>query len=143
MADAAHVRFFRLDNGNKLISAADGELVDGIQPKREIANDRPGRTFDRSGCGRHAMEPHSNPKRVARSGLAHEIALVLDAEREKGAYDRLIVVAPPQFLGDLRAAMPKAVKELIAAEVNKDLSKLSPHQLSAQLSDVLKVRPPL
>ena len=89
------------------------------------------------------MEPHSNPKRVARSGLAHEITLVLDAEREKGAYDRLIVVAPPQFLGDLRAAMPKAVKELITAEVNKDLSKLSPHQLSAQLSDVLTVRPPL
>jgi protein required for attachment to host cells len=143
VSDAARGRIFELSQDRDLVPAYKRELIGETQPSRDIASDRPGRTFDRSGGGRHAKEPHTDPKRHAKAELAHEIGRVLDSERKKGAYDRLIIVAPPQFLGDLRAAMSKPVQELIVAEVNKDLSKLAPHQLKEQLGDVLAIRPPL
>lgn len=143
VADSEGGRFFRVEAGSALVPVLGGEIAGDVQPSREINADRPGRSFDRSGSGRHAMEPRTDPKRFAKAGLAHEIAQLLDAERKKNAFDALVVVAPPQFLGDLRSTMPKPVRDLIVAEVNKDLSKLAPHQLSEQLGDVLKIRPPL
>lgn len=137
VSDAARGRFFKLSEERKLISAYNHDLIGETQPDRDIASDRPGRTFDRGGDGRHAKEPHTDPKRHAKAELAQEIGRVLDDERKKHAFDRLILVAPPQFLGDLRTAMSKSVQDLVVAEVNKDLSKLAPHQLETQLSDVL------
>ncbi len=141
VSDAARGRFFKLSEKRELVPAYKHELISELLPSREIASDRPGRTFDRgSGGGRHAKEPHTDPKRHAKAELAHEIGHILDDERKKQTFDRLVVVAPPQFLGDLRAAMSKPVQDLIVAEVNKDLSKLAPHQLAIQLKDVITAR---
>lgn len=143
VADGSRGRIFKLSKERELVPAYNRELIGTSLPNREIASDRPGRTFDRDGGGRHAKEPHTDAKRHAKSKLAHEIGRVLDDERKKHTFDRLVVVAPPQFLGDLRTEMPKPLQDLIVAEVNKDLSKLAPHQLSIQLKDVITVRPAL
>jgi len=65
------------------------------------------------------------------------VAAILDAERKKNAFEQLVVVAPPQFLGDLRASMPDHLKHLIVREINKDLSALSALDLEAQLAGLL------
>ncbi|NKB58477.1 MAG: hypothetical protein GKS00_19285 [Alphaproteobacteria bacterium] len=143
VADGARGRFFQLSEGHELVSVYAHELVGEALASRDLASDRPGRTFERGGDGRHAMEPHSDPKRYAKTVLAREIGRLLEAERKKRSFDHLVVVAPPQFLGDLRGAMSKPLQELIATEINKDLSKLAPHQLKIQLGDVLFIRPPL
>ena len=51
--------------------------------------------------------------------------------------ERLIVVAPPQFLGDLRAAMPAERRDCLAAETGKDLSKLKPAEIVQRLDGLL------
>lgn len=143
VADGARGRFFRLSEDRDLVSAYAHELVGETLARRDIVSDRPGRTFDRGGDGRHAMEPHSDPKRHAKTVLAREIGRLLEEERKKRSFDQLVIVAPPQFLGDLRGEMSKSLQALIATEVNKDLSKLAPHQLKIQLGDVLAIRAPL
>jgi protein required for attachment to host cells len=46
-------------------------------------------------------------------------------------------VAAPQFLGDLRNVMSKQLRDLVADEIAKDLSKLPPQELQEHLGDVL------
>ena len=91
----------------------------------------------RAGQGRHAEEPPTDPKRHAKASFAREIAQTLDDERRKNSFAELTVVAPPQFLGDLRGAMSGELRALIDTEINKDLTKLPLHELTPQLQDLL------
>jgi len=137
VADASRARFFKMNDERHLVAAYTQEIVGpGLQSK-DMGSDRPGRVFDSQGGGRHAAEPPTDPKRHAKFELAYEVGHILDAERKNQAYEQLVLVAPPQFLGDLRATLPDHVKHLVVAEVNKDLSRLSPMDLEAQLADVL------
>ena len=49
---------------------------------------------------------------------------MLDKRLSEKAYDRLVIVAPPKALGDLRAALSAHVRPLIYAELDKDLVKI-------------------
>lgn len=143
VSDAAGGRFFEVSDNTKLVPAYKHEIRSALPESGDIQSDKPGRTFDSGGQGRHAMEPPTDPKRHAKAEMAHTLSNTLDGQRKKNAFDRLIVVAPPQFLGDLREAMPKPLHDLVAKEIAKDLSKLKVHELERQLAGVIKVRPPL
>ena len=105
----------------------------GRQRSRELVSDRPGRTFDRGGQGRHAKEPPTDPQRHAKDLLAHEIADLLDSERKKRAYESLVLVAPAQALGDLRSHLDTATRKLVTVEIVKDLTHLSLTDLQQRL----------
>jgi protein required for attachment to host cells len=138
VADAARARVFHVERPNMTLAPALGrELIGPRLQSREIASDRPGRTFDRAGEGRHAKEPPTDPARHAKGQFAHDLAGLLDDERKQGSFDRLIIVAAPQFLGDLRNVMSKQLRDLVADEIAKDLSKLPPQELQEHLGDVL------
>jgi protein required for attachment to host cells len=144
VADAARARLFQLEQPQQTLTPALGrELIGSNRPSREIASDRPGRTFDSGGEGRHAKEPPTDPARHAQEEFARDVVRLLDEKRESRSFERLIVVAPPQFLGDLRAAMPQHLQAAVAAEVAKDLSKLSPHELQDHLRETFEAERPL
>jgi protein required for attachment to host cells len=144
VADAARARLFQVEQPQQVLSAALGqELIGSNLRSREIASDRPGRTFDSGGEGRHAKEPPTDPARHAQEEFARDVVRLLDEKRESRAFERLIVVAPPQFLGDLRAAMSQQLQASVAAEVAKDLSKLPLHDLQDHLREVLDAQRPL
>ena len=82
-------------------------------------------------------EPSMSPVRRRAFRFAHEIAAWLDKALEKEAFDRLIIVAPPQTLGDLRSTVSKAVYSRLLAEINKDLTKLDEKDLQEGLERVV------
>ena len=90
-------------------------------PSRDLVSDRPGRSFDRAGQGRHAMEPPSDPHVRAKSDFLGEIVDHLDISFCKNDFARLVVVAPPKALGDLRAAFPKRLSNSVIREIPKDV----------------------
>lgn len=140
VADAGAARIFVLAGPRQRIRLKPvRELSADIKPSREIASDRPGRTHDRGGQGRHAEEPPTDPKRHAKASFAREVAQVLDDERRKNSFAALTVVAPPQFLGDLRGVMSGELRAMVETEINKDLTKLPVHELTPQLQDLLYV----
>jgi protein required for attachment to host cells len=49
--------------------------------------------------------------------------------------DRLVLVAPPQVLGDLRQALGAHGKGKLAGEINKDLTNLEAAELVIQLDE--------
>ena len=138
VADATRARVFETSPGGPLTSDLKRELSGENLSSAEIGSDRPGRTFDSGGQGRHGMEPPTDPKRHAKARFAHEVAQLLEDARKGHAFDRLIVVAPAQFLGDLRAAMPDQVARLVAEEVAKDFAMLPAHELETRLAESLE-----
>jgi protein required for attachment to host cells len=144
VADAARARLSQVEQPRQTLSPALArELIGSNLRSRDIASDRPGRTFDSGGEGRHAKEPPTDPPRNAQEEFARDVVRLLDEKSKSGAFDRLIVVAPPQFLGDLRAVMPQPLQAAVAAEVAKDLSKLPLHELQDHLRKTLKAQRPL
>lgn len=139
VADAARARFFRLEQPERTLEPVwEHEFVGVHAASREIASDRPGRTFDSSGSHRHAKEPPTDPARYEKLSFARQLTHKLEEERKRNAFERVFIVAPPQFLGDMRAVMSEPLRNLVAAEVNKDLSKLKPHELAGQLGELLR-----
>ena len=50
-----------------------------------------------------------------------------------------MLCAPPQALGDLRAALGKQARERIVAEVNKDLTPLALGEIEKRMEKVVPV----
>lgn len=140
VADGARARLFVNHGPGKGLNALPNADFSGPNiPARDIGADRPGRTFDRSGDGRHAKEPRSDPQRVEKRDFLHFIAQHLRDAHNRQEYDRLVLVAPPQALGDLRACLDNGVRTKISGELNKDLTHLKDHELAKPIGRVLAV----
>jgi protein required for attachment to host cells len=103
----------------------------------EIGSDRAGRSYSSVGPGRSAIEAHSDPHRNLKKKFAHQLADVLARGLEQKSYDRLVIVAPPSALGDLRAALSVAVRAKVSDEVAKDLTKTPNSELADHLKNVV------
>lgn len=97
-------------------------FVDRNPPTREQGTDRPGRSFSSVGSGRSSVE-QTDWHQLEEHRFAHDVAAVLERIVREREVKTLIVVAPPRTLADLRKAFPDAVKKLIVAEIDKDLTK--------------------
>lgn len=140
VADAARARVFRMEGeAGELVSAWEYEPVGGGRLQgREIASDRPGRTFNSVGTRRHAKEPPTDLERYESERFAREVTGKLDEDRRKGRFDHLVIVAAPQFLGDLRASMPAPLRACVTTEIDKNLSKLPPREIRERLGEAAR-----
>lgn len=118
-----------------------GTLREKEVPKTaELGSDKPGRSFESARTGiRHAMEPRVDWHQFEKQKFAHSMAKLLDEARTRNAFDRLVLVAPPDTLGELRAKLDKHTQALITAEIAKDLTKHPAHELPDHLKDVVKL----
>ena len=138
VADSGRARLFQAEG---TIGALQ-ERTDLVMPtsrlqEQELVSDRPGRAFDSVGEGRHAMEPPTPAKEVESGRFAAELATLLESERQRGAYKRLVLVAPPAFLGQLRGALSDSVKTLVSAELDKHLVQLDAEAIRRHLPERL------
>ena len=140
IADGAHARIVVNEGPGRGINREPVREFEGPNlPAREIMADKPGRTFDSAGYGRHAKELPTDPKEHEQHVFHRTIARFLEEEANRGAYDRLVIVAPPRALGDLRAVLPPAVRAKVTGELNKDLTKVPVHDLPDHLGTVMAV----
>jgi len=65
--------------------------------------------------------------------FARQLAKALEDGLSKSAYERLILVAPPGFLGVLRSELSDRVRGRIAALVDKDYLHLDQRQARERL----------
>lgn len=92
----------------------------------------PGGTY----MGRPGAAPDTDPKAVEAQKFVRELAEALERGLNDHAYDGVVLVAPPQFLGMLRGAVSHQVEKRIEATVDKDLSMLEPHALQGRLREL-------
>lgn len=98
--------------------------VDDNPADREQKSDAPGHTFaSASGAVRRSAYSEADFHQRAEDAFAAEAADFLRDQALAGAFDTLIVVAPPKTLGELRKHYHEEVRRRIAAEIPKDLVK--------------------
>jgi protein required for attachment to host cells len=103
-------------------------------PAHLLGSDRPGRNVAGPGGARHALEPRSDPHERREAAFAAEIAARLEAAAEAGRFARLLLAAPPRFLGELRRHLGPRCAAALGATLDADLTKLPEHDLSARLA---------
>ncbi len=111
---------------------------DNLRPG-DIMADRPGRTFDSAGSNRHSMEPPSDPQREAKRSFAADLVAKLQDQLQAQSFDRLILVAAPATLGDIRKVLPKSLLAVVHGEISKNLVQIPNDELHSHLADVLIV----
>jgi len=104
---------------------------------QDLVSDDTGRTFDRAGTGRHGKEPVTDPREAVEVEFARELAEHLREAAQEGQFEKLYLVAPPSFLGELRAVLPDGVRKLVASELSKDLTRQAPQQIRDALPEIL------
>jgi protein required for attachment to host cells len=112
------------------------EHAEGRFTPHERDTDKPGRIQLR-GVARSAVEPHEDAAHVEARRFAAEIAEFLEREHQDLHFDRLHVIAPPAFLGVLRAAWSEKFRRAIAQEIDSDLLTLSEPDLKDRLTEIL------
>ena len=135
IADGARAHIIANEGPGKGLKTIPGQDYTGTNlPTRELGTDKPGRTFDRAGVGRHSKEPRVDWHRFEKHKFAKSMAKVLDKAAGQGVFDRLILVAPPEILGELRSSLGKLASDRVVAELARDLTNLSIHELPGNLS---------
>jgi protein required for attachment to host cells len=123
------------------------ELVDTIEhPEgrardRDLASDRPGRSFrkDSGDPRRAAMSRSEGPRDRAVSDFARALADRLQRARVANQYDRLVLVAPPRFLGLLRSTLDGPTTHLVVGSIDKDLAMKNEKELIEHLREMVAV----
>lgn len=134
LADTSSVRIAVNDGPGKGIH---GHNAEGLKPRpiTELS-DAPGMTNAAVGPNRGSIsEP--DLKGLAAAGFADDIVAYLNRALDDGAFERLVLVAPPAMLGILRKALTRPLKSTLRAEVAKDLTHISLNDLPAHLNDVM------
>ena len=98
--------------------AQDRELQTDAEPRFNGTQGGPPSDAERQGAVEHSV-------RV----FARDIGRHLDKARIAQRFDRLVLVAPPKFLGALRKELHKEVEKLVADELPKDLSWFSAREI--------------
>lgn len=124
---------------------AEFEHPEGREASREIKpSSPPGRTHQSrvAGTQRTAMEPQTTPKEAEADRFAQHLASYLEKATAGRAFDHLVLVAPPHFLGTLHGTLGRQTANRLRTTVNKDLSMLEVAELRERLVDaVFPLRP--
>ena len=137
IADGRHAKVMETDGQGGFHSIDDMARSTELPMSRDILADRPGRTFDSLGAGRHAKENPTDPHRQLKREFAGTVVRALRKAMLAKRFERLILIAPPAFMGDLREELPKDLKDKIAGEATSDLTKTPEQELPAHLSHIL------
>jgi protein required for attachment to host cells len=140
IADGARARLFckpTATGGYEQV--IDTAFISDNRPSHDQGVERPGRTHDSTGDARHAMQPPTDFHREEKRHLAQRVGEFLEEERKKNAFERLIVIAAPQALGDLRGSFTSSLQDMVVEEIDKDLTMFSLNDLQDKLSALIEI----
>lgn len=100
--------------------------------RSDLESDFPG-SFNLQGKSRSAPEPHEDIDLHEARKFALQLCEYLDKACHEQLFDRLIVVAPPRFLGILRQQFSPQLNARLVGEFNRDLASLTDSQLQTHL----------
>ncbi|MBX3025845.1 host attachment protein [bacterium] len=139
VADSARARLFAAHRSRpswELLEAFDHPR--GAVHDRDILTDRPGRVHQSTADGRRSgADPKTSPHEVEAEVFARQLAAALADAVTARHPQRVVLVAPPRFLGHLRAVLDKPVSALLAPGRDEDLSAVADRDLPGRLADLL------
>jgi protein required for attachment to host cells len=104
---------------------------------RDLTSDLPGKIKNTGGIGGHAFEQPTDPKQHEADVFAHEVATHLGESLNTGAFEQLLIIADPSFLGFFRKTMSDNLKKCVRYELDKNIVTLTAEEIRNHLPDYL------
>ncbi len=134
VADKARARLFEAFGDKQGLMELEAWTNPDARAKgRDLQSDRPTRSFDRFGPGRHATGPEVEPKEKSVERFAHDLGEALERGRVEHRFEKLVLVAPPAFLGALNESLGKSLRDCVTLSIDKNLTVLSPGEIREHL----------
>lgn len=128
VADGRKMLFFRNEGDAAYPNLQVVTAAEQKNPKTsEQGADEPGRTFSSSGTmgyrtGGRSAYSDTDFHTLEETRFAEDAAAMLKDRALAGEFERLLIVAPPSTLGDLRKHYHKEVEKRLIGEIPKDLT---------------------
>jgi len=135
VADSARARIFRrnarwqkLDEHQDLAHPEsrlhDGDLKTGGRGEQRESTNR----------SAHSSDYAVSPSEKHAEDFARDIAHTLHDGRSRGDFEKLVLVAPPSFLGHLRHKLDNTTAQCVTQEVDKNWSRRSAQDIEGLLA---------
>lgn len=136
VADGGRARLFEnLGPGRGIHQIESIDQTGMLLANRDLTDDRPGRTYESTGQARHAHEQPDRHHELEQEFVTRLIAHLAKLRAEK-KLDRLIIVAPPRVLGDIRKRLPDTLVPIVSAELARDLTRTPTAEIAEHLAEV-------
>jgi len=122
VAESSRAKFYAARNRAgpiteiEALAHPEGRLHEG-----DLVSDSAGSDGGSVGQGRHILNDKISAKKHEAFGFAKALANRLDRARNKGKFSKLVLVAPPYFLGLLRDNLSKEVMAMVCNQIDKNL----------------------
>ncbi|MEW6131705.1 MAG: host attachment protein [Pseudomonadota bacterium] len=134
VSNASSGKLFRNTGPNKGLEMVKAfEHPQSREKNSNLVSDRPGHNPG-AGNGHGSFVPATSPKEHEADVFALELARELDSGRVANQFARLVLVAPPAFLGQLNQRMSDALKALVSDRLEKDYTRASDRELARHLA---------
>jgi len=135
VADTSKARFFTMESGKGPIEEIKTmEHAEARLHERDMTSDLPGKSNSNGGTGGHSYQNKVSAKDQENINFAKKVASELDAARKHNEFKRLILIAAPGFLGDLRNQLNSQTQDLIYKELAKNLTQLNESEIIEHLA---------
>ena len=95
----------------------------------DLVSDRPGRSFDSFGSGRHAMSQPSSAREQELTRFAEQVADYINAGIANRDFNNLVLFVEPSFLGHLRTKLSAAATKATVLTAPKNLTSLDENRI--------------
>ena len=137
VADASRARLFETG----VVDGAMTEIADLGHPEgrmhdRELTRGPLPASQESVGPVSHGIEPHTSVREKVSQEFARELAELLEHGRVNHAFDALVLVAEPRFLGVLRSSIGREVSKLLVGSIGKGVSQSNPDEIRRVLAEL-------
>jgi protein required for attachment to host cells len=108
--------------------------------ERDLRADAPGQVHDSSGYADHMTIDKEPVKDNEVQVFAREVAHFLLQAWQARRFQHLLLIASPEFLGQLRGVLDPKLKDYICLEMAKDYTQLRPEEIRSRLPERLPLR---
>ncbi|MCH8685757.1 host attachment protein [Pedomonas mirosovicensis] len=121
--------------------------VEDVFPYQWVNSELLSVDIDNEGLGRgsapadtatfHTIQPGPDPRRQLKQEFAVELAEFLNRGAQAKHFNRLVLIAAPKTLGDIRGALSDTARNCIVAEIDKDLTHAADDDLALRFEELM------
>jgi protein required for attachment to host cells len=134
IADGGKARFVERDKKGVFRTVASFVSTELHDRTSDLGRDKPARAHESASATRHAIEPRRDLKEAAKADFVKLVAEQIDAEHERGQFDKIMLVAPPGVLTELKENLSRPIAGIVVDDLQKDLTNIPDHQLADHLA---------
>lgn len=134
VADSTRARIFTTDSTHSPLDEIETLAhPEGRMHEQDMVSDMPGTGAGKGGAGDHTYQEKIEPKQQEMMAFAKRIADYLDDTRKANKLEKLLLIASPEFLGELRNNLSNETREKVSFELDKNLAHHSVEDIRKHL----------